>query len=183
MTEIKDKLIKIDSVSAIPEQYVDTPIELLLKYHNLGKPLIKYSSAQILIGMCMDNRKHLTIPDNFAFIIRTAGANMRDSEFKMSYAIAVGGVKHIALIGHNNCGMVDLNSRKDIFIEGMINNAGWTREAAIDLFEKNEPLSEIHNEADFILSETARLRVKFPKIQIAPMLYLVEDNKLYLIKE
>jgi carbonic anhydrase len=79
--------------------------------------------------------------------------------------------------------MVDLNSRKDLFIEGMVNNAGWTKEAALQSFEKNAPLSEIGNETDFILSETTRLRIKFPKIQIAPMLYLVEDNKLYLIKE
>ena len=40
--------------------------------------------------MCMDNRKHLHIPDNFAFIIRSGGANLRYSEFKVSYAIAVG---------------------------------------------------------------------------------------------
>ena len=98
-------------------------------------------------------------------------------------AIAVGGVKHMALIGHNHCGMVDLKSRKEIFIKGMVNNAGWTKEAAKKSFEKNAPLSEIGNETDFILSETGRLLEKFPKIQIAPMLYLVEDNKLYLIKE
>jgi carbonic anhydrase len=36
---------------------------------------------------------------------------------------------------------------------------------------------------DFILSETKRLRNRYPKIKIAPMLYLVEDNKLYLINE
>jgi hypothetical protein len=28
-----------------------------------------------------------------------------------------------------------------------------------------------------------RLRKEYPKIQVAPMLYLVEDNRLYLIKE
>jgi len=42
---------------------------------------------------------------------------------------------------------------------------------------------EINNEIDFILSEVKRLRNRYPKIQIAPMLYLVEDNKLYFIKE
>jgi carbonic anhydrase len=42
---------------------------------------------------------------------------------------------------------------------------------------------EIGNEVDFILSEVKRLRTRYTKIQIAPMIYLVEDNKLYLIKE
>jgi carbonic anhydrase len=75
----------------------------------------------------MDNRKHLHIPDNFAYIIRSGGANLRYSEFKVSYAISAGGIKHIALIGHNNCGMVNLNSRKDQFVYGLEQNAGWTK--------------------------------------------------------
>jgi carbonic anhydrase len=42
---------------------------------------------------------------------------------------------------------------------------------------------EINNEVDFILSETARLRLRYPKIVIAPMYYKVEDNLLYMIRE
>jgi carbonic anhydrase len=133
--------------------------------------------------MCMDNRKHLNIPDNFAFIIRAGGANLRYSGFKVSFAISVGGVRHIALIGHNHCGMVNLESKKDIFISGLVNNAGWTKEQAEEQFNENAPKFEIGNEIDFILSEAIRLRKVYPKIPIAPMMYLVEDNKLYLIRE
>ncbi|MBU1037727.1 MAG: carbonic anhydrase, partial [Candidatus Omnitrophica bacterium] len=68
----------------IPKDYLDNPIGLLLEYHNLNRQLDVYSQAQLLIGMCMDNRKHLHIPENFAFIIRTGGANLRYSEFKVS---------------------------------------------------------------------------------------------------
>ena len=133
--------------------------------------------------MCMDNREHLHIPDNFAFIIRAGGANMRYSEFKVSYAISVGQVRHIALIGHNHCGMVDLISRKDEFVKGLVETAGWEKERAEDHFMHFAPLFEIGNERDFILSETKRLRHYYPNIKIAPMLYLVEDNNLYFIKE
>ena len=34
---------------------------------------------------------------------------------------------------------------------------------------------------DFVLSEAKRLRLRYPKIQVAPLLYRVEDNLLYLI--
>jgi len=136
-----------------------------------------------LIGMCMDNRKHLLIPDNFAFIIRAGGANMRYSEFKVSYAIAVGKVSYIALIGHNNCGMVNLISRKTEFINGLVNIAGWKRDKAEEHFMQFAPMFEIGNETDFILSETKRLRLLYPNIVIAPMFYLVENNKLYFVKE
>ena len=90
----------------------------------------------------MDNRKHLNIPDNFAFIIRSGGANLRYSEFKVSYAIAVGGAKQIALIGHNHCGMVNLVARRTTFIEGLMNNAGWTKEQAEEHFMNFAPMFE-----------------------------------------
>lgn len=178
-----NKIIAINNVNDIPEEYKNTPIGLLLEYHNLNRNFEKYSSAQLLIGMCMDNRKHLHIPDNFAFIIRTGGANLRYSEFKVSYAIAIGGVKHIALIGHNNCGMVNLISKKNLFIEKLSENAGWTIEQAEEHFNNYAPMFEINNEIDFILSETKRLRNRYPKIQIAPMIYKIENNLLYLIGE
>lgn len=131
----------------------------------------------------MDNRKHLRIPDNFSYIIRAGGANLRFSEFKVSYAIAVGGVRCIALIGHNHCGMVNLVARREAFVQGLVNSAGWERGMAEEHFTSFAPMFEIGNEVDFVLSEAQRLRSRYPKIQVAPMLYRVEDNLLYLIRE
>lgn len=178
-----NRLISISSYSDIPREYLNTPISLLLEYHNLKREFEGYTNAHLLVGMCMDNRKHLHIPDNFAFIIRSGGANLRYSEFKVSFAIAVGGVKHIALIGHSNCGMVNLASKKNQFVEKLSANAGWTIEQAEEHFNNYAPMFEINNEIDFTLSETKRLRQRYPKVQIAPMHYRVEDNLLYLIRE
>lgn len=177
------RLFPVSSVSDIPVQYAGTPIGLLLEYHNLGREYETYSAAQLLIGMCMDNRKHLHIPDNFAFIIRSGGANLRYSEFKVSYAIAVGGARAIALIGHTQCGMVNLIARKQAFIQGLVDSAGWTPEMAEEHFHHFAPMFEIGNEVDFILSEVKRLRLRYPKIPVAPMIYRVEDNRLYLVGE
>lgn len=177
------KLIPILSIEDIPQQYHHTAIQYLLEYHNLNRSLHPCAKAHILIGMCMDNRKHLNIPDNFAYIIRAGGANLRFSEFKVSYAIAVGEVRSIALIGHNHCGMVNIVSRKQQFIDGLVDAAGWDRVAAEDHFMNFAPMFEIGSEVDFVLSETKRLRIRYPKIKVAPMMYLVEDNKLYLIDE
>lgn len=177
------QLLRVETKADIPSEYRNTPIELLLGYHNLNEPFKEYSNAQLLVGMCMDHRKHLHIPDNFSYIIRSGGANLRYSEFKVSYAIAVGRVRHIALIGHNNCGMVNLNARHGLFVEGLVNDAGWDKETAETHFMHFAPLFEIGNETDFILSETARLRLRYPKIMVAPMIYLLEDNRLYLIEE
>lgn len=178
-----ERLLPVTEPDHILTPYRNTPIGLLLEYHNLGRPPEPYTQAQLLIGMCMDNRKHLRIPDNFAYIIRAGGANLRYSEFKVSYAIAVGGVKAIALIGHTHCGMVNLIARKDQFIQGLVDNAGWEPDRAEDHFLHFAPMFEIGNEVDFVLSEAQRLRWRYPKIQVAPLIYRVEDNLLYLIRE
>lgn len=163
--------------------YRNNPIGLLLEYHNLNREHDSYQKAELLIGMCMDNRKHMRIPDNFAYIIRSGGGNLRHSEFKVSYAVSVGGVSHIALIAHNNCGMVNLFSIKDRFIKGLVNNAGWEPQQAEDHFMHFAPLFEIDNEIDFVLSEAARIRLRYPKITVAPLFYRIEDSLLYLVKE
>jgi carbonic anhydrase len=96
----------------------------------------------------MDNRMHLPIPDNFAFAMRTGGADLRDSEFKVSYAIAVGKVKSVALIGHTNCGIVNLMSKKDQSIQGLVESAGREREWAEEHFMRFAPMFEIGNGID-----------------------------------
>ncbi len=180
---LMNELICVTKVSDIPADYRNTPIGLLAEYHNLDRSFETYTEAILLVGMCMDNRKHLHIPDNFSFIIRAGGANLRYSEFKVSYAIAVGGVRHIALIGHNNCGMANLVSRRDQFIRGLVDNAGWEENAAAEHFQTMAPMHEIGNERDFVQSECQRLRRRYPKIMVAPLIYKVEDNLLYFIPE
>jgi carbonic anhydrase len=177
------RLITIDRLADIPGPYRRTPIGRLLEYHNLGRRQQRYSKAQLLVGMCMDSRKHLRIPDNFAFIIRAGGANLRHSEFKVSYAIGVGGVSCIALIGHNHCGMVNLESRKRLFVRGLMKRGGWTRTDAEQHFRKLSATFEIGNEINFVLSVVKRLRLRYPKVTVAPMLYKVEDNRLYVLSE
>ncbi|HPN73357.1 MAG TPA: carbonic anhydrase [Candidatus Omnitrophota bacterium] len=179
---MKYELLPVEKKNDVPAEYQDTPIGLLLEYHNLGRKFDAHSRARLLIGMCMDNRKHLKIPDNFAYIIRSGGANLRYSEFKVSYAIAVGGVRHIVLIAHDHCGMVNLVSKKDKFIMGLVNGAGWKKQDAEDHFMNLVLLHEIGNEMDFVMCETARLRRRYPKVEVAPMFYRLGSGKLYCLR-
>src|SRR3954466_6552905 len=133
--------------------YADTPIGLLLEYHNLGRAQGTLSRPQLLIGMCMDSRKALRIPNDFAFVLRTAGANMRDNEFRISYAIAVGGVRTIVLIAHTDCGMARLGERRDQFIRGLVDAAGWDEARATRHFEESAPKFGIRDEVEFVLRE------------------------------
>ena len=180
---MSDIVRPVESDKDIPAHLRGTPVAELLEYHNFGRELVPVPAPRLLIGMCMDNRKHLHIPDNFAFILRAGGANLRPSEFKVSYAIAVGGVRTVAIIGHNNCGMVNLMARSHQFIDGLVKNAGWDKQQAEDHFFHFAPLFEIGNELDFTRSEAKRIRMRYPGVKVAPMLYKVEDNRLYLLVE
>lgn len=178
-----NRLIKVEDQKDIFSSYNNTPIGLLLEYHNLNRQLDAHEKAQLLIGMCMDNRNQLRLPTNFAFIIRTGGGNLRYSEFKVSFAIAIGGITSIVLIAHNDCGMVNLFPKKEQFVDGLVNNAGWNRDLAEEHFNNFCPMYEIGNEIDFVLSETKRLRQRYPKVMVAPLFYDTRDYLLYQIKE
>ncbi len=174
---------RIDRLDDIPAELKGTPVEELILYQNFGVPHKAYTSAQLLIGMCMDNRKQLRIPENFAYIIRTGGANLRYSEFKVSYAIAVGGVSHIVLIAHDRCGMVNLASKMQPFIEGLSRLENWTAERARDHFLNYAPIYEIENETEFVLTESRRLSEKYKGVAVVPLYYTLDDSRLSLIEE
>ncbi len=133
-----NRLIDIAVESDIPAAYRAGPLGALLRYHNLGADMPKRAEKpELLIGMCMDSRKHLRIPDNFAFILRTGGANLRLAEFRVSYAIAVGGVRAIALIAHTNCGMSGLVARREVMARAEIQqNIGSLRDNPFPCLEE-----------------------------------------------
>ena len=178
------RAIPVTSFEQIPDEYRGTPVSRLIAWHNgfSDEPETAVTRAEILVGMCMDNLKKLRIPENFAFILRAGGGNMRPSEFKVSFAVAVGGVRTIAIIVHNHCGMVGLSGRREQFVSGLV-DAGWERELAEQHFDSYAPLFEIGNEIDFVLAEAKRLRSRYPKVLVAPLLYNVEDNRLYCLRE
>src|SRR3989338_10481111 len=177
----KYQLIDICSEKDIPKDLLNTPIADLLKYHNLSMEFKQYDTAQMAIVMCMDNRKQLNIPGKFSYILRTAVARITGSEFKLSFAIGFADIKFVALIAHTNCGMVNLTNKKEKFVDGLVRNAGWTKEQAENHFNSFAPFFEIENEKEFIVSESKRLKEKYPPIIFVPMLYNIEDNKLYII--
>jgi len=177
------RLKPVISAADIPAALRGTPFADLFGYHNLGKPFKEYSAARLLVCMCMDNRKQLRLPDNFAFILRTGGGNIRYSEFKISFAVAIGGVRHVAMIAHDNCGMAHLASKREAFIRGLMRNAGWPRKKALDYFATYAPLFEIGDEIDFVLAEARRLNFKYPRVKVLPLFYRIADGRLYLIKK
>lgn len=166
----------------LPE-YRDTPVGELLAYHNLYRPWHKLDRAQLVIGMCMDHRKVLRMPDGFAYVLRAGGANLRRIEFKLAYAVAVGGVRALALVGHDDCEMVALARKRAAFIQGLVENGGWGAAEAGAFFDANAAQFEIGDPLEFIKAEARRLRERYPALTIAPLMYSVHEGILYQVVE
>ena len=178
-------LITISSKKDIPEWLRGTPVDMLLAIQNLGARFTLSASQlpPLLIGTCMDYRISLKIPPKFAFIIRTAGANMRDQDFPIAFALSTQKVKAIAIIGHTECGMAELNDKKKAFVSGLEAALKWTPEKAGEFFDSNVDQFNIGTVVPFTLQETVRLRSQFPGVIIAPLLYDVSNGKLSVIRE
>ena len=177
-------VVAVDSVLDILPAYARTPVEWLLRYHNLAEPLPPPTGrAQLLIGMCMDDRKDLVIPNEFAFVLRAAGGNLREHGFDISYAIAIGGIGTIALLAHTDCGMVQVRRKRETFVRGLMMRAGWSEARAAAHFDDCVAHYEIDDAIAFVIAEAARLRSVYPAVLIAPLLYRVEDDRLLQIVE
>lgn len=171
-------VVPVTRQSDILEGYRDNPVGRLLEYHNLGRPF-EPEAPNLLIGMCMDSRKALRIPPDFAFVLRTAGANLRDNEFRISYAVAIGGVRSLGLIAHTDCGMTRVAGLHDEFVKGLVDHAGWNLADAERLYAEGVPKFAITDEVDFVMQEADRMRALYPRLTVAPLLYRVEDDLLY----
>jgi carbonic anhydrase len=177
------RLVEVKSQEDIFPQYLGTPIEWLLRYHCLGEPQPESTGQpHLFIAMCIDNRKRLNIPPEFAYILRTAGTRLLGNEFELSFAIAIGGVSTIALIGHTQCGMTKVLEQRDQFISGLVNRGGVTPEIASEHFDASAPRYAITSPVDSILHKAKVVQKVLPDVLVAPLLYRVEDDQLAQIR-
>ncbi len=182
MNSTTPRLVPVHERSDVPTMYRDTAIADLLVYHNLGGgPHRRYTQADLLVGMCMDHRSRLRIPENFAYIMRSAGANFRGLDFQMSFAITVGRVRAIAIIGHDQCGMSGLAAQRSALVEGLVHGAGWERHIAELHFDEYAPRFEIGDPAKFALGQAHHVRQQYPGLPVAALLYRLDEGMLHII--
>ncbi len=164
-------ITRVRDDSDILPAYRGTPIGALLGYQNLGAAARIFTRPELLIATCLEQQVALRIPAGFAISLHTAAASLKRDPFKVSWAIGVAGVSAIAIIGHDDCRLADLRSHREQFVVQMIEAAGWERPAAEQHFDHWSDLFEVDSPVEFVAAEAARLRSRYPKILVAPLLY------------
>jgi carbonic anhydrase len=160
----------------------NTPVAELLALHNLGATARQYNHPQILVATCPEQQTALRIPGGFALSVHGAAASLKRDPFKVSWAIGIGQISAIAIVGHSGCGMVGLRERREEFVARMVAAAGWARPAAEQHFDHWGDLYAIEDPAMFAATEAARLRTRYPKIPVAALLYDAADQMLLQIE-
>ncbi|HEY9732173.1 MAG TPA: hypothetical protein V6C89_09680 [Drouetiella sp.] len=172
------RLKRIENVEDIPQRWQDTPIAALIGAHNFGKPIEPAGKPELLIATCIEFRFTPNIPSMYAYVIRRASGRLIGSEFAMVYTMSQG-VKHIVLIGHDDCGMTKVSQKKAAMIQ-TLQEQGWTAQRAEEYVTNEAGRYAIDDEVDSLESEFYRLREMFPNIEIAPLFVSLNSHKLYL---
>lgn len=174
-TALNASLAPVRNEADILPAYRGTPVADLLRFHNLGvAPAAAqgaYGRPAILIATCLEQVPALRIPEGFAISLHTAAASLKRDPFKVSWAIGVAGVSAIAIVGHDDCRLVELRNHREQFVVQMIEAAGWERPAAEQHFDHWSDLFAVDSPLEFVAAEAARLQSRYPKILVAPLMY------------
>lgn len=174
----KGRLQPISSTADIPMEWCNTPIEKLIRSENFGEKIEHSTQPELLIAACIEFRYALPIPRMFAYVIRRASGRLMGSEFSIAYILSAG-VRHFALLGHNDCGMTKVLKNQDALIHALIEQ-GWPKDRAEDFIRSQSERHMMNDEIDGLRREYIRLRRLFKKVMIAPMFVDLADTKLFI---
>ncbi len=150
------------------------PVETLLQSHNSGVVFPPFTRPELAVVTCMDFRIHLQMPENFAFVLRTGGANPEPVEPYLAYSVARMGIGAIALIGHTDCAMQ--------YPDPYVLNHLPTDEEHIRRYRAQIAALAI-GEVEFFTRRQARRLGERLGIPVVPLLYRVEDHRLECLEK
>ena len=172
------KLSPIEAPGDIPDRWKGSPIEKLILSHNFETEIETSGNPELVIGTCIEFRYQPRIPSSFAYMLRRASGRLNGSEFSIAYTLAKG-VRHLALIGHNDCGMAKVAENKQLMIDALVEQ-GWYKDRAEDYVNVNASRYAISDELGALKNEYFRLRRLFQKLEIAPLFLSLANSKIYM---
>lgn len=175
------RIMPLETPDDLPTRWRGTPLEEFVAAHNFQGDIESCTNPRMLLVSCIEFRFRPIIPSGFSYVMRTAGgrlSNLNGAEFALSYVLSKG-VRHIALVGHNDCGMTKIGGMKPQLIQALVEQ-GWDRSKASDFIEKNMEQFSITDEIDSLKKEFMMLREEFKNVVIAPLFASLSSERLHL---
>ncbi|MCX7782833.1 MAG: carbonic anhydrase [Meiothermus sp.] len=150
------------------------PVHTLLRSHNEGLSFPPFIHPVLAVVTCMDFRIHLRMPENFAFVLRTGGANPEPVEPYLAFSVARMGIQAIALIGHTDCAMQ--------YPDPYVLNHLPADDELIRHYRAQIAALAI-GEVELFTGRQARKLGERLGLPVLPLLYRVEDHRLICLDE
>jgi carbonic anhydrase len=172
------RLARITHPDDVPEKWRNTPIGALIGAHNFDEPITAAGSPQLLVATCIEYRFHPIVPQMYSYVIRRASGRLIGSEFSLVYVLSKG-VRHVVLLGHDDCGMTQVSQHGPGMIATLIEQ-GWDEDRAKEYIAMNAGRYAIQDEVDSLKQEFFRLKKLFRKVEIAPLFISLASQRLYI---
>ncbi|WP_189003314.1 carbonic anhydrase [Deinococcus roseus] len=150
-------------------QEAEQAINILLSSHNEKSDGPGFEGPQLAIVTCMDYRINLRLPKNFAFVLRTGGANTLPIEPYLAFSVARTGIHAVAIIGHTDCAMQHPNP---YVVEQLPASTDVKRD-----YRSQIASLAILDAPEYTRREAKRLAERLG-LPVIPLLYHVEDHKI-----
>lgn len=179
--KFKSRLQQINDKGEMPKRWQGTPIEEFIAAHNFDAKIAAGTEPKLLIVSCIEYRFQPHVPRNFAYVIRTAGgriSRIAGNEFALAYILAKG-VRHIALVGHNDCGMTKVHDFKPNLVQALVEQE-WEPTRAQEFIDQYAEDFAIKDEIDSLEHEFIRLKGLFKHVEVAPLFVSLSSVRLHV---
>lgn len=178
---VDTRLTAINTLEDIPSHLQATPIADLINCQNFYDVSDEQAtSANLIIGMCIDYRKQLHLPKNSAYVIRSPGANMQGCEFSIALGLSTK-IKYMALLVHNKCLMANPYPLEKNFKDTLVQEHNWSAGKASVFFDSHAASGLVGDVIDFAKDESTRLQTIFKGLTVVPLLYDVDSDRIFLV--
>lgn len=162
--------------------YRGTPIESLLLAQNLGVEFEFSGEPQLVVATCIDPRIDLRLPPGSAFIIRTAGVNLKDEAlFQFGFLTSVMGLRHVALIAHEDCAMTRLHDKRQTFVDRLVERTGCDARSAELYFDDHVDFWNVPDAITVVRDHAENIR-RGGGVVVAPLFYSLREGRLLQIE-
>ena len=176
------RLRAVRSASDILTAHRGTPIEDLLAAQNLGQPFPVGETPSLLVATCIDSRVRLALPAGAAFELRAAGVNLGEGGFfQIALIVSLVGIRHVALISHDDCAMIGLTSKRATAAQGLARLDAWDATAAEAFLAKHDESWQQNDPIETVKRHARELGERLGPVRFAPLHYSVREHRLYQI--
>lgn len=184
VVEDAERLVPLNYPEDLPREWANSPCGDLVKYHNFHQEDDRdYTGrANLVIWRLFEFRPKWNLPAGFAFDLTTAGPDYRGEYFPLLYAAATHEVRAIAVVAHSNSSLHFMEGRGSHIIT-QLSNMGMTDSAARKWFEGHAVQQRVESPIMWALAEAARVRDRLPSATVVPMLYAIEGDRLFGLKD